>query len=164
MTLAADHSFDMPPIKGITYVLNGSRFLARFACKMGAATLALVAVFVWLAPGASWESDVMLFKMALSIMAAFCSFALWQNSQPVKAPSVEVDMAQLELRLIREYDGAPRHIIERCAFADLHSVELRGRHITFWAKGERLLAQISLSNANAHATLVTSLRAMGKLA
>jgi hypothetical protein len=164
MSLSADYAFETPPAKGITYVLNGSRFLMRFALKLGAVSLALVAVFVWVAPGASWESDVMLFKLALSIFAGFGAVAMWLGSLPVVAPSVEVDVARGEIRVMRSGPSEQKQVIERCAFADLHAVDLHGRHIIFWSKGERLLAEISLSDAKAHAALLTSLRDLGKLA
>lgn len=164
MTVSADFAFDAVPAKGITYVLNGSRFLVRFALKLGSASLALVAIFVWLAPGASWENDVMLFKLALSIIAAFGAAAMWQGSQPVVAPTVEVDVTNGEVRVVREELSGPQRVIERCAFSDLHAVDLHGRHITFWGKGGSLLAEVSLSNATAHAALLASLRGLGKLA
>ncbi len=164
MTVAADQSYEMPAVKGITYALGGSRFVARLACKLGAVSLGLAGVILWIAPGATWESDVMLFKLVLSILAAYGAFALFQHSKPLETPSVEVDMAQKELRLIREDVASGPLLIERCAFEDLHAVDLHGRHITFWANGGRLLAEISLSNANAHATLLACLRGLGKLA
>jgi len=164
MTLAADHSFEMPVVKGITYGLGGGRFVARLACKLCAVSLGLAAVMLWIAPGATWESDVMLFKLVLSIFGAYAAFALFQHSRPVDPPSVEIDVAQKELRLICEDDACGTILIERCAFEDLHAVDLRGRRITFWADGGRFLAEISLSNANAHATLLACLRGLGKLA
>ena len=164
MTLAADHSYQMPVVKGITYVLGADRFLARVACKMGAVTLGLAAVMLWIAQGATWESDVMLFKLVLSILAAYVVFALFQYSRPVAPPSVEIYIARKELRLIRENEGSGPMLMERCAFEDLQAVDLCGRHITFWASGGRLLAEISLSNATAHATLLACLRGLGKLA
>jgi hypothetical protein len=164
MTLTADHNIEMPTVRGITYVLNGSRFVARFACKLGAVSLGLAAVLLWVAPGAAWESDVMLFKLVLSVGAVYLAIALLQMGKPVAQPSVEVDIARGELRLIREENGSLPVILERCAFADLQAVDLCGSHITFWANGGRLLAEISLSNANAHAALLARLRGLGKLA
>jgi hypothetical protein len=164
MSLTAEYTHQTPPAKGITYTLSGGRFLVRFALKLGAVSLALVAVFVWFAPGASWESDIMLFKLAMSIFAVFGAVVMWQGGMPVQAPDVEVDVAAGEVRLIRKNLSEEQQTIECCAFADLHGVDLCGRHIIFWGKGGHLLAEISLSNASAHAALVTSLRSAGKIA
>ncbi len=164
MTVSADYAAEVAALRGITHVLNGSRFLIRTALKLGAASLALVALFVWLAPGASWESDLMLFKLALSIAAVFGAVAMWHGSRPVGAPTVEIDVANMELLLIREAPSEPHRIIERCAFVDLHAVDVYGHRVTFWGKGDRLLAEISLSNPTAHNALLGALRGLGKLA
>jgi hypothetical protein len=88
---------------------------------------------------------------------------LWELGLPPLPPTVEVDVAASELRLIREGAPAELRVLERCAFRDLHLVELRGHHFIFWGKGNRLLADITLSNATVHASLLGSLRSAGKL-
>lgn len=164
MTMTADHTLEQSPAIGIPHTLNGGRLMMRIAQRIGAVTFAFVMLLVWLAPGEAWESDVMLFKMVLTLASLAACIWLWQSSQPPLPPTIEVDVAQSELRLVREGVADDKRIIERCAFADLHLVELAGRHITFWGKGNRLLAEITLSNSVAHASLVGALRAEGKLA
>lgn len=164
MTLTADHAFESGAAIGIPYKLDGNRTMLRLLARAAAMTAAFVAVFVWLAPGATWEAEVMLFKLGASIFAAFTSVALWQASLPPLPPSVEIDTANTELRLVRTDGYRPREVVERCQFDDLQMVELHGRHIAFWAPGGRLLAEITLSNATAHATLLAALRQAGKLA
>ena len=165
MTLIADHAYAIAPATGISHLLDGSRMLMRTGARLAAITAGFVAVLVWLAPGGDvWESDVMLFKLALSILCAFGAVALWQASLPPLSPVVEVDVARGEVRLLRKGPGAQKRVIERCAFADLHMAELSGRHIAFWGPNGRLIAEIALSNALAHAALIGTLRAAGKLA
>jgi len=171
MTLTADHAFESGAAIGIPYKLDGNRSVLRLLARVAAMTAAFVAVFVWLAPGATWEADVatweadvMLFKLGVSIFAGYSAMALWQASLPPLPPSVEIDTANSELRLVRADSYGPRDVVERCRFDDLQMVELRGRHIAFWAPGGRLLAEITLSNATAHATLLAALRQAGKLA
>lgn len=149
------------PARALAHKRGGSRLMARIAQRIGAVSLALVAVFVWLAPGESWDGEMMLYKLLVCAAAALGSAALWQMSAPPVAPTVEVDVAAGELRLIRE--GAERRVLERCAFCDLHLVELSGRRFTFWGRGNTLLAEFSLSNAAVHARLLGALRAAGKL-
>ncbi|MCX7565140.1 hypothetical protein OS189_02130 [Sulfitobacter sp. F26169L] len=164
MTMTANHVSEHATILGATHVLNGNRLVMRIAQRLGAVSLALVGVLVWLAPGAGWESEVMLFKLTASLISALLSVALWQYSLPPLPPMVEVDVAAAELRLIRDGAPAASRVLERCAFSDLHLVELAGRRITFWGQGNRLLAEVTLSNAAAHASLLGALRAAGKLA
>lgn len=164
MTITVDHSKTLTPAKGVVHMLDGARLMLRLGLRIGAVLFALVTALIWVAPGANWESDIMFFKLALSLMSGFIAFDLWQRSLPPLAPSVEVDVAKMEVRVIR--DGAPVHkrLIERCAFDDLDAVDLNGRHIILWCKGNRLLADITLSNATAHAELLGALRSVGKLA
>lgn len=164
MTLTADHAFESGATIGIPYKRDGNRMVLRMLARGAAITAAFIAVLVWLAPGATWESDVMLFKLGVSIGAVFASIGLWQSSLPPLPPSVEIDTASAELRLIRTDVHKQRRVIERCGFDELQLVELNGRHIAFWAPGGRLLAEITLSNATAHATLLATLRDAGKLA
>ncbi len=164
MTHTADHRFEPPAAISVAHTLNGSRMVLRIALKIGAATTALVAFMIWFAPGAGWESDIMLFKLMLSIMSGLLAIGLWQASLPPLPPTVVVDVAAAELRLIREGVPAEYRVLERCSFRDLHLVEMSGLHFTFWGQGNRLLADVTLSNAAIHASLLGALRSAGKLA
>lgn len=163
MTFTAEQTFVPLPVVGAVHKLDGSRLVLRIALRIAAVATGLVAIFVWLAPGAGWESDMVLFKLMVSICASLAALWFWQGSLPPLPPTVEVDVAAAELRLVRVDAVEENRIIERCAFQDLHLVELAGRHITFWGKGNRLLAEITLSNATAHASLLGALRTSGKL-
>jgi hypothetical protein len=163
MTHTADHAFEPAATISIAHTLNGSRLIMRIGLRFGATTMTLVALLVWLAPGAGWESDIMLFKLLLSIMSGLLAVGLWQASLPPLPPTVVVDVAASELRLIREGVPAESRVLERCSFQDLHLVEMSGPHFTFWGQGNRLLADITLSNAAIHASLLGALRSAGKL-
>ena len=164
MTTASDYSFDTKPAMGIVHMLGGGRLALRLAMRIGAVTFAIVMLLIWIAPGATWDSDVLLFKAALSVASAFVSAAMWQQSMPQPRPTVEVDIANMEVRVMRRSAGAEPRVIESCRFADLDAVDLHGRHIILWNKGNRLLADFTLSNSKAHASLLAALRGAGKLA
>ncbi len=163
MTITTDYAFDRAPVVGIVHVLDASRLLLRMALRFATLCSSLIAAFIWLTPGATWESDVMLFKLVLSVASILIAFACWQAAAPPLPPTVEVDVAGGELRLVREGASAKQRLIKRCAFADLQIVELKGRNIAFWEKGGHLLAEITLSNATARAVLLDALRTAGKL-
>lgn len=164
MTSFADTAISRPSVVTVTHMLSGDRMVMRLLQRLGAVSLAMVAFFVWFAPGIGWENDAVLLKMMVSISAALTAAGCWQGSTPPPPPTIEVDVAAGELRLIRESRIGTPQLLERCRFADLQLVELMGRHITFWGQGDRLLAEITLSNATAHASLLAALRAEGKLA
>jgi hypothetical protein len=129
MTLTADHNFAVTPALGVVHMLGGRRLMMRLAMRIGAVAFALVVLLIWIAPGAVWDNDVLLFKLALSVMAFFGAVALWQRSLPPVRPSVEVDIANMEVRVMRRDRGAQPRVIEKWFFADLESVDLEGRHI-----------------------------------
>jgi hypothetical protein len=164
MTLADDHAFATTPATGIPHLLDGTRMLMRTAARLGAVTAAFVGVLIWLALGAVWESEVMLFKLALSVLCTLGAVALWQASLPPLPPVVEVDVARGEVRLVRTGAPADKRVIARCAFEDLQMAELSGRYVAFWGPSGRLIAEIALSNSSAHTALIGALRAAGKLA
>lgn len=164
MTPTADHSFPRTATIGVPYKLDGNRMLMRGLLRGGAITAAFIAILVWLAPGASWESDIMLFKLGLSIAAMFVSVAFWQASLPQLSPFVEIDTDKTELRLVRNDEYNQGRVIERCSFDALDRVEVNGYQIAFWAPNGRLLAEITLSNVTAHAKLMVALRHADKLA
>lgn len=163
MTMTVDQSFIPAPAIGVAHTLNGARLMARIAARLGAMTSGMVAGFVWLAPGAGWEADIMLFKLMVSVFAVLIALWLWDLSAEPVPPKVEIDVAAGELRVIRDGAAPEDRVLERCRFEELHLVELWGRRITFWAPGNRLLAEITLSSHATHAALVASLRGMGKL-
>ncbi len=163
MTDTADLKFRPPVTMNVAHTLNGSRLVLRIALRMGAVTMALVSLLIWVAPGAGWENEIMMFKLTLSIMSGLFAIGFWQASLPPLPPTVIVDVAAAELRLIREGVPAEFRVLERCAFQDLHLVEMSGSHFTFWGPGNRLLADITLSNAAIHASLSDALRSAGKL-
>ncbi|MEP1767690.1 MAG: hypothetical protein ABJJ53_13755 [Sulfitobacter sp.] len=164
MTISAEQSFVPTPAIGAAHTLNGNRLMVRIGMRIGAVTMTMVAMLIWIAPGAGWETDMIVFKMMVCLSALLAAVWFGEASLPPVPPTVELDVEASELRLIRE--GAPKdaRVLERCAFEDLHMVELAGKHITFWGRGNRLLAEVTLSNAILHGALLDALRVAGKIA
>ncbi|MEH6647943.1 hypothetical protein [Sulfitobacter sp.] len=163
MTAVADHFSESAPMNGAVRSLGGGRLVLRLVMRIGACASLFVALLIWVTPSAGTGNNMMLFKLLVSSLSVLVSIACWQAALPPPPPSVEIDVVGGELCLIRESAPASQRIIERCSFAELEDVELKGRSFTFCAKGGRLLAEISLSNATAHATLLHKLRVAGKI-
>ncbi|UWR21060.1 hypothetical protein [Sulfitobacter sp. S190] len=164
MTATADFAQPDVPNLALVRTVDGSRMLIRILQRVFAVALVITTVGLWMAPGASWEPDMMLFKLSLSAIAALAGIGLWQNSLSPLAPTVEIDAAASELRLVREQSNGGRRLIERHSFAALEKVQQDGRQLAFFAADGRMLAEIMLSNAAAHAKLIGALRGVGKLA
>ncbi len=163
MTLTAEYDLGRKPSIERANKLDGCRFIVRFALRILAAAVVLSGLCLWILPGSSWNNEVLLFKLTLSVMAFLGGVGLWQLGMDPVPPVVELDIEGGVMRLVRESGPVRRTLIEQCAFDDLGGAEHNGRQITFWAKDARMLAEITLSNANAHATVIAALGRAGKL-
>ncbi|MGC1495107.1 MAG: hypothetical protein WA790_04810 [Sulfitobacter sp.] len=144
-------------------IVGGGRMLVRAAQRLMGVALIIAALGLWLAPGASWESDVMLFKLILSITAGLAGLGLMQSSATPQAPEVEIDTIRREVRLVRRAKDGHSDVLQRCAFAELGRVEREGAHVRLWDSSNTFLAEVSLSDRSAMSSLVSGLRDAGKL-
>ena len=159
MTMTSDFHTPQGAVTCKSPKRGGSRTAVRVAQRVAASALGISAFAVWMAPGGLAEADMMLFKLLTCLVAVLLGAGLWQASGAQAQPTVKIDVAAEEIRLIHNGAG----LIERTKFADLGRAEQNGRHIAFWDNDGRLLAEIALSNATAHATLLAALRRAGKL-
>lgn len=166
MTATADIVYGDPiaPTLAPVRIADGGRMLVRAAQRLSGVALVVAALGLWIAPGSSWESEIMLFKLILSITAVLAGFGLMQSSAKPNTPEVKIDLIRREVRLVRVLKGGPEEVLQRCAFADLARAERDGMHVRLWNHNDVLLAEVSLPDRAAMASLVSGLRASGKLA
>lgn len=142
--------------------VDGSRMILRGVQGVVGAALILTALGLWLAPGASWDHELMLFKLLASAVGGMAGIALLQGFVRPAAPKVEVDTIRHEVRLVRTR-GKDRFVLDRCAFKELTAVENTGTYVKLWGRNDALLAEVAASDRVAHRSLVTALRVAGKL-
>lgn len=145
---------------------SGDRMMRRGAQRLIGSSLILAAAGLWFAPGASWESDVMLFKLALSLAAVLSGLALMNASARPTAPELEVDAIRRELRLVRPITGAKATsiLLKRCRFRDLTRAECKGNILRFWDKRGSLMAEVTATDPATLGYIINGLRDEGKLA
>lgn len=161
MTTALNAIQATPAIVQPMRVIEGSRMVLRAAQRLVGSAMALAAVCLWIVPGTSFEQDVMLFKLVLSITAMICSLALIHASAAPDAPDVEVDMNAREVRLVRALSGNRSSVLQSCGFAELTRVERDGPHVRLWGQDGVFLAEITLSDTKVMARLLASLGEAG---
>jgi hypothetical protein len=66
------------------HLVDGGRMIMRGIKRLIGVALVMAAVGLWAAPGASWESDVMLFKLGLSVSAALAGLCMMKASAKPK--------------------------------------------------------------------------------
>lgn len=145
-------------------IADGGRMLVCAAQRLAGAALLLAALGLWLAPGAAWENDVMLFKLILSLTAVIAGLGLMQSPATPNTPAIEIDTVRREVRLVRFVKGGANHVLHRCAFADLNRAERDGMHVRMWDSENVLLAEVSVVDRTEMTSLMSCLRAARKIA
>ncbi len=143
---------------------NGARMVVRAAQRLIGAALILAALVLWLAPGASWESDVMLFKLILSITGGLAGLGLLQSSATPKTPEIQIDTIRREVRLVRVLGDDKSVVVQRCAFSELARAERDGTNVRFWDSNDVLLAEVTMTDRAEMKSLMSGLKAAGKIA
>lgn len=143
---------------------DGGRMILRGVQRLLGASLTIAALGLWLAPGSSWESDVMLFKLILSITAILAGIGFMGASIRPPAPEIEIDTVRREVRVVRRMIGASPVILQSCKFDKLSRAEQAGPIVRLWDKGGKFLAEITLTDNKVLSSLVSGLRDEGKLA
>ncbi len=160
---ATNPQTDVPATEPLN-MADGGRMILRGAQRLIGASLTLAALGLWFAPGSSWESDVMLFKLILSITAVLAGIGFMSASVRPRAPEVEIDMVRREVRVVRRMVGAAPVILQSCKFAKLSRAEQAGPIVRLWDKGGQFLAEVSPTDRQAFTSLISGLRDEGKLA
>lgn len=164
MTAAADVILPETRHVAPARMVDGARMIIRGVQRVTGAALTIAALGLWLAPGSSWESDVMLFKLILSITAIFAGFGLMSGSARPALPEVEVDTIRREVRLVRRARGAAPVVLEKCGFADLSDAEFDSGIVRLWDRNGVFLAEFCPTDRNVLNSLVAGLQDAGKLA
>ena len=153
-----DHDVSIEPVR----MTGGARMLVRLGQRLLGASLAMAAVGLWLAPGASWESDIMLFKLILSLTAILAGFGLMTASVRPAAPEIQIDTIRREVRLVRR-DKGQEVLLQSSSFADLAHAEFDGTNVQLWDAEGQFLAEVALTDRKALNSLIAGLRDAGKL-
>lgn len=144
-------------------MLDGGRLVVRGVQRLFGVAFLAVAFGLWLMPGSSFENDLLLFKLLLSIVAGFVGIGLLQSGAPKLAPHVEIDTIRREVRLVRASQTDATEVLERCAFNDLAHVEIEGPHVRLWDASGAFLAEATLTDQQVFSRLTACLRDSGKL-
>jgi len=144
---------------------DGGRMVIRGVQCMFGTALVIAAAGLWLVPGSSVESDVVLFKLALSIAAAMSGLGLLQAGATggASAPAIEIDTIRREVRVVRRNRNASATVLQSCSFSQLGGAEIDGTIVRLWDTAGTMLAEVEPGDRKAFSSLVGGLRDEGKL-
>ncbi|MEO0937023.1 MAG: hypothetical protein AAFY38_02590 [Pseudomonadota bacterium] len=165
MSLAENHARDaaaepralrLPPVRG-------ARAMRRLCLHMLGAGLIFAIGMLWIAPGAIWDANLVLIKLALSVLMGAAAWALLSAGRDGIAPAeVEVDLVRREVRVLHR--GRGRDIIAKtCAFDALSGAECADGIIGLWGPDGAHLADVALRDRTAARLLTSALKDAGKL-
>jgi len=161
MTAITDFS-TRPPLGEPPHMVNADRWLTRGAQRLGGAALVLAAIGLWVMPGASWDADLALFKLGLSVILGFAGLAILQAGRAQPLVQVEVDTVRREVRLVRGA-GQDRTVVSRTLISDLGPAEIHGTMARLWAADGALVAEVAMSDPDLRRSLTAALRDAGKI-
>ncbi|MFL4471526.1 hypothetical protein ACERZ8_17185 [Tateyamaria armeniaca] len=143
-------------------MVDGMRWMTRGAQRLGGVALVLSAIGLWVMPGMSFEADLALFKLGVSVALGFAGLAIMQAGRARRTVKIEIDTVRREVRLVRGKRGA-RDLVSRTAIADLGPAEIHGNMARLWTMDGALVAEVAMSDPNLRRSLMAALRDAGKI-
>ncbi|MFD2739894.1 hypothetical protein ACFSUD_09965 [Sulfitobacter aestuarii] len=132
--------------------------LQRGALALGGGGLLLATLALWLAPGASWESDLLLFKAALSLTLCLAAAGLLAGCGQNAPVRMEIDTGRRELRQVRLRGNGMAEILWRCRYADLAPVEPTGNALLLRDRAGTVRAEVVFDDPGILSDLLSDLR------
>jgi hypothetical protein len=161
MTAISDFMTDAVPADAAQMV-DGRRWMIRAAQNLGGTALILAALGLWLQPGASWEADLALIKLGLSLVMGLAGVAVMQLGRARPMVQVEIDTTRREVRLVRA-QGRARELVSRTRMSDLGHVEMLGGVVRLFDARGALIADVALTDPVTRSSVMSALRDVGKL-
>lgn len=161
MTAVSDFMHPSAPAEPARMV-DGRRWLVRGAQRMSGVALILAALGLWLQPGASFDADLALIKLALSLLLGFAGLAILQAGRARAMVQVELDTLRREVRLVRVM-GRAKELVSRTKMVDLGGAEVDGNLVRLYDPSGALLADVAMTDPFTRSSLINALRDSGKL-
>ncbi|MFT6673932.1 MAG: hypothetical protein ACJAVM_000103 [Sulfitobacter sp.] len=138
--------------------------IQRGVQRLAGVSLMMAAAGLWVLPGSNLETEVMLFKLGLSVTGALAGAGLMQASSNARKPVVEIDTIRREVRLMHPDRNTSGKVLKRCKFDHLARAAREGNIVRLWDENNVLLVEMTLNSRQALSSLVGALRDVGKLA
>ena len=142
-----------------TRTVDGARWLVRGAQRFSGVVLLMAVAGLWLYPEALYDQDILLMKLALSVVMGMIGAGLIRSGRRTRPLEMEIDLAAGEVRLMRPQPGAMPRVVHRCSFADMRHVEVVDQMARMWDAGGVLIAEVPLADPATRSALLRALSA-----
>lgn len=164
MTLANDFISDIDSVDLTSGAASAAKFALQVTRLVVGVGLTFTAALMWLLPGASWSTDLILMKVVLSITAFAAGVIVLSLGRTQDTTEIEIDAAENAVRVIAITPAGQRSVQSSTPFQDLYHVEHEGGALRFWKDENTVLAEVSNVHSQVIANLSHALRRAGKLA
>jgi hypothetical protein len=118
---------------------------------------------MWLLPGEDLGSEVMLFKLGISVFFLFCGLALLMRNHADNQPDAYFDPIRNEVRVLQKNDrGRPQTILRR-SYDSLGSVDFSRDSVSIYDVDGSRLMRLVIGNVDARHALRSQLSGVVKV-
>ncbi|MEH6392870.1 MAG: hypothetical protein V7763_14540 [Sulfitobacter sp.] len=142
--------------------VSGTRSILRLMQRLVGVSLLMASSGLWLAPGANWNNEVMLMKMALSAISLLVGVWLILSGQKPAAPEIQIDTVRREVRLVRPGPLGADLLLQKCRFSDLSKVKREDRVLRFWDEKGDFIADVYIGHQSVMDVLISGLLDSGQ--
>ncbi|MGR3509348.1 MAG: hypothetical protein ACU0CQ_07205 [Sulfitobacter sp.] len=142
--------------------VSGTRSILRLMQRLVGVLLLMASSGLWLAPGANWNNEVMLMKMALSAISLLVGVWLILSGQKPAAPEIQIDTVRREVRLVRPGPLGADLLLQKCRFSDLSKVKREDRVLMFWDEKGDFIADVYIGHQSVMDVLISGLLDSGQ--
>tara|TARA_R110002110_G_scaffold1733_10_gene7648 strand:- start:111 stop:605 length:495 start_codon:yes stop_codon:yes gene_type:complete len=142
--------------------VSGTRSILRLMQRLVGVSLLMASSGLWLAPGANWNNEVMLMKMALSAISLLVGVWLILSGQKPAAPEIQIDTVRRVVRLVRPGPLGADLLLQKCRFSDLSKVKREDRVLMFWDEKGDFIADVYIGHQSVMDVLISGLLDSGQ--
>lgn len=142
--------------------VSGTRSILRLMQRLVGVSLLMASSGLWLAPGANWNNEVMLMKMALSAISLLVGVWLILSGQKPAAPEIQIDTVRRVVRLVRPGPLGADLLLQKCRFSDLSKVKREDRVLRFWDEKGDFIADLYIGHQSVMDVLISGLLDSGQ--
>ncbi|MBV47304.1 MAG: hypothetical protein COB29_10390 [Sulfitobacter sp.] len=142
--------------------VSGTRSILRLMQRLVGVSLLMASSGLWLAPGANWNNEVMLMKMALSAISLLVGVWLILSGQKPAAPEIQIDTVRRVVRLVRPGPLGADLLLQKCRFSDLSKVKREDRVLRFWDEKGDFIADVYIGHQSVMDVLISGLLDSGQ--
>lgn len=122
---------------------DGGTTIFRTALRLFGASFVIAAFAMWVAPGAMWQTDLLLMKLAVSVVCALIGLALIQMAPAPEKSEIQFDPIRREVRIV---DGISDNPVLRRSYDSLGGAKVSNNVVTLWDADGSELASFPISD------------------